>query len=62
MGLKAKNRLLLREAIALYGRGLELQCGSSAVDAALRNNRAHVHALLGAFGDVFCCFLGLFFL
>lgn len=48
MGLKAGSRLLLREAVTLYGKGLELCAGCAATDTALLNNRAHVHALLGA--------------
>ncbi|KAF8072387.1 ttc4 [Scenedesmus sp. PABB004] len=47
VGLKAKNRLLLREAIEFYDKGLALRCGDAAVNAALHNNRCHVNSLLG---------------
>ncbi|GBF91215.1 hypothetical protein Rsub_04884 [Raphidocelis subcapitata] len=47
VGLKAKNRFLLREAVGLYTKGLELQSSEAGVNLALYNNRAHVHSLLG---------------
>ena len=47
VGLKSENRLLLRQAIECYGKGLALDCSSSKVNVALRNNRAHVNSLLG---------------
>jgi hypothetical protein len=47
VGLQAKNRLLLRDAIKFYGQGLELRCSDATLNAALYNNRAHVHSLLG---------------
>jgi hypothetical protein len=50
VGLKAKNKLLLRDAIKFYGQGLELHCSDATLNAALHNNRAHVHSLLGEAG------------
>ncbi|KIY95318.1 Tetratricopeptide repeat protein 4 [Monoraphidium neglectum] len=47
VGIKAKNRFLLREAIGLYGQGLALGSSESEVNVALLNNRAHVHSMLG---------------
>jgi hypothetical protein len=47
IGIKAKNRFLLREAVDLYAKGLELGSSEAAVNLALLNNRAHVHSLLG---------------
>jgi hypothetical protein len=52
VGIKAKNRFLLREAIGLYGQGLALGSSESEVNVALLNNRAHVHSMLGE-PDVF---------
>jgi len=48
VGIKAKNRFLLRDAIELYGKGLELKSSEQEVNVALLNNRSHVQALLGA--------------
>eukprot|EP00877_Chromochloris_zofingiensis_P013621 jgi/Chrzof1/8512/Cz03g13240.t1 len=47
VGLKAKNKLLLRDAIDFYAKGLALKCSDVALNTALYNNRAHVHSLLG---------------
>lgn len=47
IAMQAKNRLLIREAIEFYDQGLALACGDAQVDAALHNNSAHVHLLLG---------------
>lgn len=47
IGIKAKNRMLLRDAIGLYNQGLEVQGGEVEVNVALYNNRAHVHSMLG---------------
>ena len=47
VGLKSKNRLLLREAIDFYNKGLAIKCSDTAVNVALHNNRAHVNSLLG---------------
>lgn len=47
IGLKSKNRLLLREAVEFYDKGLALRCGDAALNGALLNNRAHVNSLLG---------------
>uniref|UniRef100_A0A383V5T9 Cns1/TTC4 wheel domain-containing protein n=1 Tax=Tetradesmus obliquus TaxID=3088 RepID=A0A383V5T9_TETOB len=47
VGLKSKNRLLLREAVEAYTKGLALKCSDTQLNLALHNNRAHVHSLLG---------------
>ncbi|KAF6259158.1 hypothetical protein COO60DRAFT_1622080 [Scenedesmus sp. NREL 46B-D3] len=47
IGLKSKNRLLLREAVDMYDKGLGLKCSDTQVNLALYNNRAHVNSLLG---------------
>eukprot|EP00878_Enallax_costatus_P030282 GHUV01032957.1.p1 GENE.GHUV01032957.1~~GHUV01032957.1.p1 ORF type:complete len:285 (+),score=43.68 GHUV01032957.1:425-1279(+) len=47
VGLKAKNRLLLREAVDFYSKGLALKCKNKELNLALLNNRAHVNSLLG---------------
>jgi hypothetical protein len=47
VGLKAKNRLLLREAIDFYNKALALKCSDTALNVALHNNKAHVNSLLG---------------
>lgn len=47
VGLKAKNRLLLREAVDFYNKGLALKCSDNAINVALYNNKAHVNSLLG---------------
>ena len=47
VGLQAKNKLLLREAISFYDQGLKLRCKDAEINAALCNNRAHVNSLLG---------------
>jgi hypothetical protein len=50
VGLKSKNRLLLREAADFYSKGLGVQCGDAVINTALYNNRAHVNSLLGELG------------
>ncbi|KAI8468871.1 MAG: hypothetical protein J3K34DRAFT_454284 [Monoraphidium minutum] len=47
VGIKAKNRFLLRDAIEMYTKGLALNSSEAGVVAALHNNRAHVHSMLG---------------
>lgn len=47
IGITAKNPMLLRDAIGLYGQGLAMRSSDAAVVAALHNNRAHVHSMLG---------------
>eukprot|EP00775_Hariotina_reticulata_P012859 gene12859-12986_t len=47
IGLKANNKLLLREAVGFYDKGLALTCHDAHVNLALHNNRAHVNSLLG---------------
>jgi hypothetical protein len=47
VGLKAKNKLLLREAISFYDQGLKLRCRDEQLNVALHNNKAHVNSLLG---------------
>jgi len=47
LGLAAKNRHVLREAVDLYGKGAALRCGDADVNGALLSNRAHVQLLLG---------------
>jgi len=47
VGLKAKNRLLLREAVDFYNKGLAVKCSDNAINVALYNNKAHVNSLLG---------------
>jgi hypothetical protein len=60
IGLKSKNRLLLREAADFYTKGLGVQCGDARVNTALYNNRAHVNSLLGGLlvRTVDCCLVG----
>eukprot|EP00879_Flechtneria_rotunda_P026899 GHRR01028743.1.p1 GENE.GHRR01028743.1~~GHRR01028743.1.p1 ORF type:complete len:282 (+),score=86.70 GHRR01028743.1:112-957(+) len=53
IGLKAKNRLLLREAVDCYDKGLALKCTDSQINLALYNNRAHVDSLLGNWRSAF---------
>ncbi len=48
IGLKAKNKALLREAVDLYTQGVNERSGNAQLDAVLLSNRAHVHSLLGA--------------
>ena len=48
IGIKARNKMLLRDAVKFYGDGLELNSSEREVNVALFNNRAHVHSLLGA--------------
>lgn len=47
VGLQAKNRLLQREAIEFYNKGIAVKCSDTAVNVALINNKAHVNSLLG---------------
>lgn len=47
VGLQAKNRLLLREAIEFYNKGIAVKCSDTAINVALINNKAHVNSLLG---------------
>jgi hypothetical protein len=47
VGLQAKNRLLLREAIEFYNKGLSVKCSDTTINVALFNNKAHVNSLLG---------------
>lgn len=47
VGLQAKKKLMLREAIKFYGEGLKLQCSDNSLNSVLLSNRAHVESLLG---------------
>jgi hypothetical protein len=47
IGLKAKNKILLREAVDFYTKGLELKCQDTGLNSVLLSNRAHVELLLG---------------
>lgn len=48
VGLKSKNKHVLREAVQLYTQGLEVKCQDSSLNAVILCNRAHVESLLGA--------------
>jgi hypothetical protein len=48
VGLQAKNKQLLRDAVEFYTKGLAERCGDGKLDAVLLCNRAHVESLLGA--------------
>ncbi len=47
IGLQAKNKHVLREAVEFYDKGLAEKCSDKKLNAVLHCNRAHVHSLLG---------------
>lgn len=47
VGLKAKNKLLLREAVGFYSQGISEKCSDNKLNSILYSNRAHVETLLG---------------
>jgi tetratricopeptide (TPR) repeat protein len=47
VGLQAKNRHLLRDAVDFYGKGIAVRSTDPLINAALLSNRAHVQILLG---------------
>ncbi|KAJ9516584.1 hypothetical protein QJQ45_015246 [Haematococcus lacustris] len=47
VGLKAKNKILLREAVEFYSKGLAEGCGNAKLNSVLLSNRSHVESLLG---------------
>eukprot|EP00798_Chlamydomonas_sp_ICE-L_P019966 gene19966-26676_t len=49
-GLKVDNKVLLREAITFYGKGIALRCSDMKINSQLFSNRSHVQGLLCNWG------------
>ena len=47
MGIKSGNRVLLREAVQFYCKGLEVGCTDTSLISVLYANRAQVELMLG---------------